>query len=393
MSDASMVKSAVFHVSGMSSYADSLKKLARLNPDWNLTPDQVLDDDKAGQKIYRLRFTTKPVQIQQDPISGSLDVYVADCPIGYIRSDEASQAQNILDHCDIESISCGIWGGQFRIVDEQFDVETGKQGISATVRIKYRDISAPSEDNLDDALFFEEPPKPMKSGQKAKKAKKEKKKKKPFYKRWWFWAIIVFLLIGMAGGGETETETPTIPPTIPTVSADTASLSETEGIPQETTSPETASLEAISPADNISMGQKNALRSAQNYLSFTAFSYSGLIEQLEFEGYSTEDSTYAVDNCGADWFEQALKSAKHYLSFTAFSYTGLIEQLEFEGFTSEQATYGADNCNADWFEQAAKSAENYLSFTSLSRDGLIDQLEFEGFTNEQAVYGAEQNGY
>lgn len=141
------------------------------------------------------------------------------------------------------------------------------------------------------------------------------------------------------------------------------------------------------------IGQRNALKSAKDYLSFTAFSYEGLIEQLEYEKYSHEDAVYAADNCGADWNEQALKSAKNYLSFSAFSYTGLIRQLEYEQFTKEQATYGADNCNADWNEQAAKSAENYLSMMSFSKDGLIEQLEFEGFTHEQAVYGAEQNGY
>ena len=143
----------------------------------------------------------------------------------------------------------------------------------------------------------------------------------------------------------------------------------------------------------ITTGQRNALKSAKDYLSFTAFSYEGLIDQLEYEKYSHEDAVYAADNCGADWNEQALKSAKGYLSMTAFSYSGLIEQLEYEKFTKEQATYGADNCGADWNEQAAKSAENYLSMMSFSKDGLIEQLKYEGFTHEQAVYGAEQNGY
>lgn len=145
--------------------------------------------------------------------------------------------------------------------------------------------------------------------------------------------------------------------------------------------------------DTTTMGERNALKSAQSYLDYSAFSYEGLIEQLEFEGYSNDEATYAADNCGADWNEQALKSAKSYLEYSAFSYTGLIEQLEFEGFTANQATYGADNCGADWNEQAAKSAESYLEYSSFSRDGLIEQLEFEGFTHEQAVYGAEANGY
>lgn len=89
------------------------------------------------------------------------------------------------------------------------------------------------------------------------------------------------------------------------------------------------------------MGQKNARAKAKTYLAITAFSYSGLIKQLEFEGFSTEESTYAADNCGADWNEQAAKKAETYLSINSFSRSGLIEQLEYEGFSSDQAEYGA----------------------------------------------------
>lgn len=91
--------------------------------------------------------------------------------------------------------------------------------------------------------------------------------------------------------------------------------------------------------------------------------------------------------------KQALGKAYDYLEYTAFSYTGLIEQLEFEGFSNSEATYAADNCGADWNEQAALKAQQYLAYSSFSRSGLIEQLEFEGFTHSQAVYGAEENGY
>lgn len=89
----------------------------------------------------------------------------------------------------------------------------------------------------------------------------------------------------------------------------------------------------------------------------------------------------------------ALAAAKDYLDYAAFSYTGLIEQLEYEKYTNEEAVYAADNCGADWDEQAEKSAASYLDMTSFSRDGLIEQLEYEGFTHDQAVHGAEANGY
>lgn len=90
--------------------------------------------------------------------------------------------------------------------------------------------------------------------------------------------------------------------------------------------------------------------------------------------------------------QNALKSAQSYLSFSAFSRKGLIEQLEYEGFTSEQASYGVNNCGANWNEQAVKAAKSYLSFSSFSHDGLVEQLEYEGFTHEQAEYGVTQNG-
>jgi hypothetical protein len=37
----------------------------------------------------------------------------------------------------------------------------------------------------------------------------------------------------------------------------------------------------------------------------------------------------------------AAKAAKSYLALTSFSRSGLIEQLEFEGYTPAQAAYGA----------------------------------------------------
>lgn len=90
------------------------------------------------------------------------------------------------------------------------------------------------------------------------------------------------------------------------------------------------------------MEYQNALKSARSYLSFSAFSRKGLIEQLEFEKYSTAAATYAVDNVGANWNEQAVKCAKSYLEFSSFSKQELIEQLEFEGFTQSQAQYGVN---------------------------------------------------
>lgn len=92
----------------------------------------------------------------------------------------------------------------------------------------------------------------------------------------------------------------------------------------------------------LTRAQQNARDSAQSYLAYTAFSRSGLIDQLVFEDYSRADATIAVDSLRVDWREQAYKSAKSYLDYSSFSLNGLIEQLEYEGFSSADATYGAN---------------------------------------------------
>ncbi len=93
---------------------------------------------------------------------------------------------------------------------------------------------------------------------------------------------------------------------------------------------------------SLSSAQLNALKKASSYLSFSGFSHDGLVEQLEYEKFSHDDSVFAADHCGADWNYQAERKAQSYLKFTSFSRDGLIDQLMYEGFTYEQAEYGVN---------------------------------------------------
>lgn len=89
---------------------------------------------------------------------------------------------------------------------------------------------------------------------------------------------------------------------------------------------------------------------------------------------------------------QARQSAAGYLDYSAFSRSGLIDQLKYEGFSVEDATYGTEAQHANWNDQAALAAKEYLEYDSFSRSGLIDQLKYEGYTTEQATYGVNQVG-
>ena len=185
--------------------------------------------------------------------------------------------------------------------------------------------------------------------------------------------------------------TPELSPEEPTTSpSPSPTKSSPEPSPKEPTS--TPEPEASQEDDGLSTSQTQAIRSAESYLKTMPFSREGLIEQLEFEGFSASDATQAVDAVDPDWSEQAVRSAESYLATMAFSKQGLVEQLEFEGYTTDQATHGASKVDADWMEQAARSAEDYLEYMPFSRDSLIDQLLYEGFSEEQAIHGVDSVG-
>jgi hypothetical protein len=100
--------------------------------------------------------------------------------------------------------------------------------------------------------------------------------------------------------------------------------------------------EPVVEEPQLTVAQENAIESAESYLAMSGFSKNGLIDQLEFEGYSTKDATLAVNTVDVDWKAEAAESAESYLDMTSFSRSGLVEQLTFEGFTPAQAEYAAD---------------------------------------------------
>ena len=147
--------------------------------------------------------------------------------------------------------------------------------------------------------------------------------KKPIYKRVWFWLIIVFAII-IVGGTSSESDSTDTPNNSP--------ISE----------PSTNTSNNSSGNDGSTFGERMALGSAKNYLKTMGFSKTGLIKQLEFEGYSTSEATYAVNHCGANWKDEAVRVAKNYLKNMSFSRQGLKDQLIFEGFTDLEAEYGVN---------------------------------------------------
>lgn len=98
---------------------------------------------------------------------------------------------------------------------------------------------------------------------------------------------------------------------------------------------------AVAQTPTLSFVERQAVREAESYLRIGGFSRSGLIHQLQYEGFSKTASSRAVDSLHINWNSQAKKSAKSYLRVSGFSFSGMVHQLRYEGFTASQARYGA----------------------------------------------------
>ena len=132
---------------------------------------------------------------------------------------------------------------------------------------------------------------------------------------------------------ENKNDTPA-PVVEKTKTAPTPAKTEAKTTPAPTPTP--------TPVPSETVSQKNAVRAAQSYLNYTAFSHDGLVAQLEYGKFSHADAVYGADNSGANWNEQAAKAAKSYMEYSAFSRGSLIAQLEYGKFTQAQAEYGAN---------------------------------------------------
>ncbi|MCM1507010.1 MAG: Ltp family lipoprotein [Ruminococcus flavefaciens] len=135
---------------------------------------------------------------------------------------------------------------------------------------------------------------------------------------------------------ETTQTTTTSTTTSTTITATSTTTSTTSLTTNTTTSTKTTT------TTTTKSSKETALNRALEFIDGDGYSYIGLIDILEFVGYTHEDAVYAADNCGADWNQEAVESAKSYLEIFDFSKERLIQQLiGGEEFTEEQAEYAA----------------------------------------------------
>lgn len=133
----------------------------------------------------------------------------------------------------------------------------------------------------------------------------------------------------------------------------------------------------------------------KNLLNTLPCGRADLRYHLGEEGYTEKEVTEAM--IFIDWKEQALNKAKWMLEISPYSRERLLFFLiNLYEFTTEEATYAVDNCGADWKEQALREVEGLAekagaSYEDLysSSDAIIQYLIQEGeYTVEEACYAA-----
>ena len=93
----------------------------------------------------------------------------------------------------------------------------------------------------------------------------------------------------------------------------------------------------------VSKKQKEALAKAKSYVDTLAVSKQRVVDGLEQLGYSDKEIDYALENCGADWFQEAVEAAEnaYQLDPSFYNEENLTSLLMTVGFTYEEAVYGA----------------------------------------------------
>ena len=111
----------------------------------------------------------------------------------------------------------------------------------------------------------------------------------------WLIAVLACVAIGAAcGGGGGSDSSDTVAPTTTAAPKTTFAPSPTVApiVPKVRTTP------SPSTTPKESVGERNAREKAADYLDYSAYSRSGLIDQLEYEGFTTAQAEYGVDAVG-----------------------------------------------------------------------------------------------
>lgn len=138
-------------VAGISYRTSAVLSLGTKNPEYNLTKKQIIDEYLTDQRLYWMEFGLYPCELIPEPDNPedpkAIKVVVRGEHIGYIKKGSCAHIHKLLREDRIESVSCDIGGGDYKIVvtdyddygNETYTLEKENTPYYAVVVIKVKD--------------------------------------------------------------------------------------------------------------------------------------------------------------------------------------------------------------------------------------------------------------
>lgn len=130
-----------FNARGVDHCLDGLVKLQQPNPLWNSTPELVIKNHRAMNKIPEFYYSSYPVKLVPEPKnehdSNAIKVTVDGKKIGYVPSELCVQVKKIMRENPQYGLSAWITGGKYRLVFENGEEEVLENNITVRIYLYY----------------------------------------------------------------------------------------------------------------------------------------------------------------------------------------------------------------------------------------------------------------
>lgn len=119
-----------YRVTGIQHYMDNLLSLAVPNPDYNMTKREIIDLGMTDEYIWEYAFYPSKLELQPEPDHpkdpNAIKVLIDDKHVGYIKEGSCKHLLNVMEQDRFLGAACQIGGGNYKRVDEDYDLDTDK---------------------------------------------------------------------------------------------------------------------------------------------------------------------------------------------------------------------------------------------------------------------------
>ena len=144
-------KSYSFRVAGISKRQRSITaNLLTESSDYEATKKELVEIGMTDERIYKYIPDVLDAELVPEPENphdpNAVKVIVDDIHVGYVPAEKAEKVKKLLDTKQIRDVSCEFYGGPYKIITEDYDLEKNKevytveresQYIGAEVTIEY----------------------------------------------------------------------------------------------------------------------------------------------------------------------------------------------------------------------------------------------------------------